>query len=81
MPSDPRSEEFAARYRELCGATGVLPLTHQKEPATGTFGWIVEEHLSSGAFSARAVGFLSLRFCHRDRRRSGVGLAVSRSNP
>jgi hypothetical protein len=29
---------------------------------------------------AWAAGFLSLRFCHRDRRRSGVDLVCYRSN-
>lgn len=50
MPTDPRSEEFAARYRELCGDAGVVPLARQKELATGTFGWIVDEYLSSATF-------------------------------
>jgi integrase len=49
MPSDPKSEEFAARYRELCGDAGVVRLAG-KELTDNTYRWLVDEYLSSGTF-------------------------------
>jgi hypothetical protein len=49
MPSDPQSEEFAARYKELCGEAGVLTLTG-KELTGNTYRWLVDEYLDSSTY-------------------------------
>jgi|SRR5262245_29452410 len=50
MPGDPGSEEFEARYRELCGDAGAVTLAGQREPATNTYRWLVDEYFISGTF-------------------------------
>ena len=48
MPDDPSSDEFAAHYKQLRdGVAGQSPKVC-KEPATNTYGWLVDEYLRLG---------------------------------
>jgi integrase len=48
MPNDPRSEEFAARHKQLCDSTNFPALNLRKAPAINSYGWLVDEYLRSG---------------------------------
>jgi integrase len=50
MPDDPRSDEFVARYRELCSAAGAQVANADKGTTSGTYRWLVDEYLRSPRF-------------------------------
>jgi hypothetical protein len=51
LPGEPGSSEFNARYEALLrGEADVKPSAATERAAVGTYGWLVDQYLASGAF-------------------------------